>query len=229
MATMKSLSPDSAMTQSKNRMSRRTVLGSVAATACLVASYPVASSLAGPSPAPQLTYAQTIQSHGATPAANSGALKDLAALAPRQGIGVGLAAAKVVAAPDGNGAWTIASTSEGGICAATPALTFCGITGTDVNGGAAAATTYPADTLVSIDREAGRFVSKPSTEPGTRVGIAPPDTSSVVVHDKTGSIVGRAAVKDGLYSVSVPAQGTGATVSFESPSAVTLATRPAEG
>jgi len=134
---------------------------------------------------------------------------------------------RVVDGPADEGTWTVAPAGDGGVCAATSRVAFCGLSSNDVASGKTSVTTYPRDTFLSVDKEKGTAIVQPSDGPGTRTGIAPEGTTEVVV-TVDGEARQSALVERGLYKVAVPPQNTDAIVEFRASGKI-LASRPAAG
>lgn len=162
----------------------------------------------------------------------------LLALERKDGIRVVADAMRAVPAPGGEGSsWVVAPTREGGACADTRRIGFCGADRAAVDAGRASATEYPPDEVVGEERRRvdpahgnGVLVQvKPSDGTGVRRGIAPAHAVAVVVLERDGRVVRREPVANGVYEIVVPAQGTGARVAFVDAAGAAVAERPAEG
>jgi hypothetical protein len=137
-----------------------------------------------------------------------------------------------VPAPGARGsapAWVLAPTRDGGVCADTSRVVFCGSDVASIAAGRAAATEYPPDKVVGEDPRTGYLLVDPSDGTGVRSGIAPPQAVEVLVLDRGGHVLRRAPVSAGVYEVAVPAQGSRARVAFLDAGGETIASRPAEG
>lgn len=126
-------------------------------------------------------------------------------------------------------AWVLAPTREGGVCADTSRVVFCGADQASVEAGRASATEYPPDKYLGKDPRTGLEMVRPSEGTGVRSGIAPSQAVEVVVLDRSDRVLRREAVANGLYEVAVPAQGSGARVAFVDSAGDTIVSRPAEG
>jgi hypothetical protein len=139
-------------------------------------------------------------------------------------------AMREVPAPGADGSkWVLAPTRDGGVCASTPRVVFCGTDRASIEAGSASATEYPADKYLGKDPRTGLEMVAPSDGTGVRSGIAPGKAAEVVVLDGNDRVVRRQTVGAGVYEVAVPAQGTGARVEFVDAGGETIASRPAEG
>jgi hypothetical protein len=167
-----------------------------------------------------------------TPApATSKGVQQLSQLVKQHGIAISLNEARAVDAPASAGsdaAWTLARAGDGGVCVSTARVLFCG-SPADIADGRASASEYPGDKIVSWNEAAGTASVTPSSEPGVRVGFAPPGSTSVASIDHSGRMFDTTTVESGLYQVSVPPQGDDGHVVFRDDKSAVLAARPAEG
>jgi len=141
----------------------------------------------------------------------------LARLARLQDHGVRVlpSTARTTKAPAGSGYWTVADTSEGGVCvAADNNIVFCGTRAEDVAAGRTGAEEYPPDKYPDFKPGAAVQRVQVSSESGRRYGIAPAGAQLVTVK-VAGKVVTTAAVTDRLYSVEVPPQGASVDITFE--------------
>lgn len=153
-------------------------------------------------------------------------------MARKHGLELVAGAMRTVAAPGatrGAPAWVLAPTREGGLCATTNEVAFCGSSRASVEAGRASATEYPPDRILGTNPETGNVVVQPSDGTGVRSGIAPTGAVAVAVVDRAGRTLRRADVTDGVYEVAVPAQGSKARIDFLDPAGKAISSRPVEG
>lgn len=165
-------------------------------------------------------------------ATDPGPADRLLALRRTQGVDIVADAIRTVAAPDAEGEapdWVLAPTRDGGVCADTSRVVFCGTDRASIEAGRASATEYPPDKYLGTDPRTGLEMVKPSDGTGVRSGIAPTQAVEVVVLDRDGRVLRGEAVAGGVYQVVVPAQGSNARVAFVDAAGDTIVTRPAEG
>jgi hypothetical protein len=139
-------------------------------------------------------------------------------------------AIRTAPAPGGEGRpWALAPTRDGGVCASTSRVVFCGSSRAAVEAGRASATEYPSDKYLGKDPRTGLEMVEPSDGTGVRHGVAPTAAVEVVVLDGGGRVLRRESVANGVYEVAVPQQGSDARVAFIDPNGGRIVTRPAEG
>lgn len=156
----------------------------------------------------------------------------LQGIAQKHGLELIAGAMRTIGAPGakaGAPAWVLAPTREGGLCATTTRVAFCGSSRASVEAGRASATEYPPDRFVGRDPETGNLLVQPSDGTGVRSGIAPSGAVAVAVVDREGRTLRRADVTDGAYEVTVPGQGSEARIAFVDGAGETIASRPVEG